>query len=107
MRATPPCARMSAGTLSRAMTAHAPASSAMRACSAFTTSMMTPPYVRPRNIQDLTEDFICDALTLSIWARPDLTFARHAMRLIHDNVPLEMCQGDSHRRCPGCRSRYP
>lgn len=63
--ATPPCARMSAGTRSRAMTATAPASSAMRAytknlishclledergghfkltCSAFITSMMTPP----------------------------------------------------------------
>jgi len=34
---------MSAGTLSRAMTAQAPASSAILACSAFTTSMMTPP----------------------------------------------------------------
>ena len=31
MRATPPCARMSAGTRSSAMTATAPASSAMRA----------------------------------------------------------------------------
>ena len=30
--ATPPCDRMSAGTRSRAMTAEAPASSAMRAC---------------------------------------------------------------------------
>jgi len=43
MRATPPCARMSAGTRSSAMTAQAPASSAMRACSGVTTSMMTPP----------------------------------------------------------------
>lgn len=32
MRATPPSTRMSAGTLSSAMTAAAPASSAMRAC---------------------------------------------------------------------------
>ncbi|PON62978.1 hypothetical protein PanWU01x14_134250 [Parasponia andersonii] len=53
IRATPPWARMSAGTRSRAMTAHAPASSAIRACSAFTTSMMTPPR--------------------SIWARPTFT----------------------------------
>ena len=52
MRATPPAARMSAGTRSRAITATAPASSAMRACSGVTTSMMTPP--------------------LSIWARPFL-----------------------------------
>src|SRR5690554_908625 len=44
MRATPPWARMSAGTRSRAMTATAPASSAIFACSAVTTSMMTPPF---------------------------------------------------------------
>ncbi len=43
MRATPPSARMSAGTRSSAMTATAPASSAIFACSALTTSMMTPP----------------------------------------------------------------
>src|SRR4029453_13882219 len=44
MRATPPCTRMSAGTRSSAMTATAPASSAMRAWSAATTSMITPPF---------------------------------------------------------------
>src|SRR4051794_4069822 len=43
MRETPPCARMSAGTRSSAITATAPASSAILACSAVTTSMMTPP----------------------------------------------------------------
>ena len=43
MRATPPSRRMSAGTRSRAMTATAPASSATLACSALTTSMITPP----------------------------------------------------------------
>src|SRR5262245_27463010 len=43
IRATPPCTRMSAGTRSSAMTATAPASSAIFACSALTTSMMTPP----------------------------------------------------------------
>src|SRR5882757_4511241 len=43
MRETPPCARMSAGTRSSAITATAPASSAIRACSAVTTSMITPP----------------------------------------------------------------
>src|SRR3954451_5669514 len=53
MRATPPSARMSAGTRSSAITATAPASSAMRAWSASVTSMITPP--------------------LSISARPDLT----------------------------------
>src|SRR5438477_5289911 len=53
IRATPPSARMSAGTRSSAMTATAPASSAMVACSAVVTSMITPP--------------------LSISARPPLT----------------------------------
>src|SRR4051812_47427380 len=43
MRATPPSRRMSAGTRSSAMTADAPASSAIFACSAVTTSMITPP----------------------------------------------------------------
>src|SRR5688572_27611810 len=43
IRATPPCARMSAGTRSSAMTATAPASSAIFACSGVTTSMITPP----------------------------------------------------------------
>ena len=43
MRATPPSRRMSAGTRSSAMTAAAPASSAIFACSALTTSMITPP----------------------------------------------------------------
>ena len=53
MRATPPSRRMSAGTRSSAITAHAPAASAIRACSGVTTSMITPP--------------------LSISARPALT----------------------------------
>src|SRR6266511_6452127 len=43
MRATPPSRRMSAGTRSSAMTETAPASSAIVACSALTTSMITPP----------------------------------------------------------------
>src|SRR5690606_20656845 len=51
MRATPPSRRMSAGTRSSAITATAPASSAILACSGVTTSMMTPPFsisARPR-----------------------------------------------------------
>ncbi|SHX63369.1 Uncharacterised protein [Mycobacteroides abscessus subsp. abscessus] len=43
MRDTPPWARMSAGTRSSAITATAPASSAIFACSGVTTSMITPP----------------------------------------------------------------
>src|SRR5580704_6575465 len=59
IRATPPSLRMSDGTRSSAMTAQAPAFSAILACSAFVTSMMTPP--------------------LSISARP--TFTRHSFVL--------------------------
>ena len=43
MRATPPSARICAGTRSRAMTETAPARSAISACLAVVTSMMTPP----------------------------------------------------------------
>lgn len=43
IRATPPSLRISAGTRSRAMTATAPASSAIFASSGVTTSMITPP----------------------------------------------------------------
>src|SRR2546428_13852478 len=43
MRPTPPSRRMSAGTRSSAITAAAPASSAILACSGVTTSMTTPP----------------------------------------------------------------
>lgn len=43
MRDTPPAARMSAGMRSRAITAQAPASSAILACSGVVTSIMTPP----------------------------------------------------------------
>ena len=43
IRATPPSVRMSAGTRSSAITATAPASSAILAWSGVTTSMITPP----------------------------------------------------------------
>ena len=43
MRDTPPAARMSAGIRSSAMTAHAPACSAILACSGVVTSIITPP----------------------------------------------------------------
>src|ERR1700722_19302068 len=57
MRATPPSARIMAGTRSRAMTEMAPASSAMRACSTFMTSMMTPPLsISARPILRRSED---------------------------------------------------
>src|SRR6202167_1438489 len=60
MRATPPSLRISEGTRSSAMTAQAPASSAILACSAFVTSIITPPF--------------------NISARP--TFTRHKLLFI-------------------------
>lgn len=73
----PPSFRMSAGTRSSAMTAQAPASSAMRACSTLTTSMMTPP--------------------LSIWAMPAFTA----------KVPVEAAIVDeSSRRTPLAQPRF-
>ena len=43
MREIPPSSLINAGMRSSAMTATAPASSAIRACSGFITSIMTPP----------------------------------------------------------------
>src|ERR1041384_4973765 len=77
IRDTPPCARMSAGTRSSAMTAAAPASSAILACSALTTSMMTPP--------------------LSISARPALTRNVDSSRM-----PAMVAVPERHGCCPGC-----
>src|SRR5262245_15417652 len=79
MRATPPCARMSAGTRSRAMTATAPASSAIRACSAVVTSMITPP--------------------LSISARPLFT------RIVPISLIAAILR-DSHGKGPGRAGRF-
>src|ERR1043166_836031 len=64
--ATPPSLRMSAGTRSRAITAQAPASWAILACSGVTTSMITPP--------------------LSIWASPALTLKEP----FTEPLPLEL-----------------
>src|SRR5579872_2640399 len=67
MRATPPSLRMSDGTRSSAMTAEAPALSAILACSTLVTSIMTPP--------------------LSISARPTFT-RKSSERYI---IPFSMC----------------
>lgn len=88
MRATPPWARMSAGTRSKAITAQAPASSAILAwsgesqhflnefergpfflhtCSALTTSIMTPPFnMRARPVLTVKLDS-----GLPFWAMPE------------------------------------
>ena len=85
IRATPPSRRMSAGTRSSAITAAAPAASAIFACSALTTSMMTPPF--------------------SISARP--TFTRYESVCRMDVLPLvaksNQRRGFDHR---GPRARF-
>src|SRR4051794_23071784 len=74
MRATPPSRRMSAGTRSRAITAEAPASSAIFACSASTTSMITPP--------------------LSISARPALTRNVASSRMTKLTIQARLLQSE-------------
>src|ERR1700687_5224592 len=68
IRATPPSARICAGTRSRAITETAPAFSAITACSAFVTSMMTPPLsisARPVFRRKLVElPLFCDMMLL-------------------------------------------
>src|SRR5690348_3231513 len=62
IRATPPSARICAGTRSKAMTDTAPAFSAITACSALVTSMMTPPFnisARPVFRRKLVELPLC------------------------------------------------
>ena len=85
MRATPPWARMSDGTRSSAMTETAPASSAIRACSAVTTSMITPPRSMSASPRLTVNVPVCrsrselgstttDVLTWTVsWARPPWT----------------------------------
>src|SRR5215470_12175177 len=68
MRATPPSLRMSEGTRSRAITAHAPAFSAMRACSALVTSMMTPPLSISASPTFTRHSF--EPLALPLWPLP-------------------------------------
>src|SRR6187200_1873723 len=71
MRATPPCERMSLGTRSRAMTATAPASSAIRAWSAVTTSMITPPAS-----MRASPTFVAQVLRSMVVIRPDILLSR-------------------------------
>ena len=71
IRATPPSRRISAGTRSRAITAVAPASWAITACSGVTTSMITPPLSISANprftaIEPLTWCLSCDDMGFSV-----------------------------------------
>src|SRR3989338_11207986 len=69
IRATPPWARISEGTRSNAITAQAPALSAILACLAVPTSMITPPLSMrarswPRMLLFFTMDTDCTTSTL-------------------------------------------
>src|SRR5215212_4052200 len=91
MRATPPSLRMSAGTRSSAMTATAPASSAIFAWSAVVTSMMTPPLsisARPRLTLNVpfsaTRSRIRDGRVV-----PAENFRSHRVRFVQALLQLE------------------
>src|SRR5260370_23920601 len=77
-RAAPPSARICAGTRTSAMRATAPAFSAMAACSALVTSMMTPPLsisARPvlrRREVELLEPLVLDMMDLFAIAKDKL-----------------------------------
>src|SRR5438270_6299327 len=97
IRATPPSRRMSAGTRSRAMTATAPASSAILACSGVTTSIITPPRsisARPRLTRSVP---VCRSMPLSLGAAGLLGGGRCAERL-HPDPRRALRHAD---RCPG------
>src|SRR5690606_24641945 len=88
MRATPPSRRMSAGTRSSAITATAPASSAILACSGVTTSMMTPPFsisARPRftrvvPVSRAGAEGVADSVMSAFYGRPGGLLASGAGR---------------------------
>src|SRR3954453_2532490 len=85
MRATPPAARISDGTRSSAITATAPASSAILAWSGVTTSMMTPP--------------------LSIWARPFLVAQVDVSTVMWGEFLLMVALGSPAGSGPGVLAR--
>src|SRR5215212_9169530 len=91
--ATPPSRRMSAGTRSSAITATAPASSAIRACSASITSMITPPFsISASPVLTRIVRVSCMGLSLAGEERVDgaperlrLLEVEHVARALHDD----------------------
>src|SRR5215208_4755858 len=84
IRATPPSARMSAGTRSSAITATAPASSAIRAWSAVVTSMITPPLsisARPLFTRIVPISTITPILARSVQAPAAMSWGQTAGRV--------------------------
>src|SRR3954469_17309442 len=110
MRATPPSRRMSAGTRSSAMTAHAPASSAILACSASTTSMITPPLsisARP----PLTRIVPTSCIDCLLPGEESLDGFPEQIRLLEEREVTRIVDQDElgardalHERCGGCRA---
>src|SRR5919202_5941023 len=95
IRATPPSTRMSAGTRSSAITATAPASSAITACSAVVTSMITPPLsisARPLLTRIVPISAISAILALPLEAADDLlvVVGRRRDRPDQDGVLLDL-----------------
>src|SRR5215469_4408735 len=91
MRATPPSARICAGTRSRAITETAPAFSAISAWRASVTSMMTPPLsisARPVFRRRLVFPFFCDISPLflgtAVFSMPVEWLARN-VHLVYSN----------------------
>src|ERR1035437_33229 len=109
MRATPPSLRISAGTRSSAITAQAPASSAILAWSALVTSMMTPPLsisARPtfnRNCS-LENSNIVFSLKISGWqaeppAPPKRTLHHRARGLVVPGGAFHLARDNSSQNC--------
>src|SRR5260370_22661325 len=106
-RATPPSLRICAGTRSSAITATAPASSAIRAWSALTTSMITP----PRNISESPRFVVAVDFSIAVLLHhlSSNSFQSHLGPLVRGsaNLPLDHrpgppepsgALGDSQRR---------
>src|SRR4051794_3706415 len=101
MRATPPSARMSAGTRSSAITAAAPASSAIFACSAVTTSMITPPLsisARPALTRKVATSFIATDGSPGRLLEPERLDAVGVRRLVERVDPVRQSLDHSQER---------
>src|SRR3954465_5697353 len=110
MRATPPSRRMSAGTRSSAMTAHAPTSSAILASTASTTSMITPPLTisaRP----PLTRIVPTSCIDCILPGEESLDGFPEEVRPLEEREVTRIVDQDElgardalHERCGGCRA---
>src|SRR4051812_17999113 len=98
IRDTPPWARMSAGTRSSAITATAPASSAILACSGVTTSMITPPL----SISAIPRLTRAEPVTVVVPVTgSDMTLLPRATTLLRAILPAQAVPAEGHRRSSG------